>query len=92
MHNSVFSKLIKNGPVVNNEKTVIHSLDLYTTKGGRVAFLTAEVQDPGLKDSVFHGYVLNHVRGQTVKTAMAWLKTGVCITTSDEADRIIWKA
>ena len=76
---------------VNEEKSVITTPDLYTTQGGRVAFIQTVELDSVSGDKLFHGYLMYSERGQTRKKTLVWRECGTCVNSDDEQDRVVWK-
>ena len=76
---------------MKQKKIVITAPDLYTTQGGRVAFIHAVEQDSAGGGQRFHGYLLYSERGQTRKKMLTWLPCGTCIDSDSEQDTIVWK-
>ena len=76
---------------MNTRPPIITHIDLYLTASGSVAFLRSR-QESTDGQIVFHGYVMKTVKGVTVKRDLIWLPSGHCISSEQDADRIVSRA
>ncbi len=78
-------------PYVDPKKIIITEVGIYTTASGHVAFIQTLSHLPD-GEPAFCGYVMTHKSGKQLRRDLVWLKTGVCVSSEDEQDSIVWKA
>ena len=72
------------------DELILHSVGVYATKGGRLAFIEEVKIDPATNETVFVGHMLARENNQTVFRNLMWVSSGICLNSEDEKDHIIF--
>jgi|GEM_PF-3086504 hypothetical protein len=70
---------------------IITAIDLYITRGGRIAFLEA-VREQGGALRAFVGYIFERSNGKDSPLRLEWLPCGRCISSDDDDHHIVSRA